>query len=92
MASEHSVSPQAEYIQHHLVHLNNLGEKQPVIADFHVVNYDSLFWSIFMGLLVVFLLWLAARRSSVGRASIYGIRALGYYDFRYKHDDAEIDY
>ncbi|HEY0296179.1 MAG TPA: F0F1 ATP synthase subunit A [Bordetella sp.] len=66
MAAESGVSPQAEYIQHHLVHLNNIGEKQPIIAQFNVVNYDSLFWSILMGLLVVLGLWFAARRASSG--------------------------
>jgi F-type H+-transporting ATPase subunit a len=66
MAAESGVSPQAEYIQHHLVHLNNLGEKQPIIAQFNVVNYDSLFWSIFTGLIVVVCLWAVARRASSG--------------------------
>ena len=66
MAAESSISPQAEYIQHHLVHLNNLGEKQPIIAQFNVVNFDSLFWSILMGLVVVVGLWLAARRATSG--------------------------
>lgn len=66
MATEHAVSPQSEYIQHHLVHFNNLGEKQVNIADFSVINYDSLFWSVSLGLLVVFLLWLAARKSTAG--------------------------
>jgi len=60
------LSPQSEYIQHHLVHLNNLGEKQQVVADFNVVNYDSLFWSILMGLLVVYVLWRAARGATTG--------------------------
>jgi F-type H+-transporting ATPase subunit a len=66
MAAESGVSPQAEYIQHHLVHLNNIGEKQPVIAQFNVINYDSLFWSVSMGLLVVLGLWLCARRATAG--------------------------
>uniref|UniRef100_UPI003341B835 F0F1 ATP synthase subunit A n=1 Tax=Castellaniella defragrans TaxID=75697 RepID=UPI003341B835 len=57
-------TPQSEYIQHHLVHLNNIGEKQAVIANFDVVNYDSLFWSILMGLIVIYFLWRAARRAT----------------------------
>lgn len=60
------ISPQSEYIQHHLVHLNNTGAKQSVIANFDVVNYDSLFWSILTGLVVVFLLWRAAKMASAG--------------------------
>lgn len=66
MAAESGVSPQAEYIQHHLVHLNNLGEKQTTIAQFNIVNYDSVFWSILTGLAVVLCLCYVARRASSG--------------------------
>ncbi len=66
MAAAQDISPQSAYIQHHLVHLNNVGEKQSAIADFSVVNYDSLFWSILMGLIVVFLLWRAAKMVTNG--------------------------
>ena len=64
VASE--ISPQSEYIQHHLVHFNNIGEKQKLIADFNVINYDSIFWTLSMGLIVVFVLWLAARKATSG--------------------------
>ncbi|MGB7483034.1 MAG: F0F1 ATP synthase subunit A [Castellaniella sp.] len=57
-------TPQSEYIQHHLVHLNNLGHKQDIIANFDVVNYDSLFWSVLMGAIVIFFLWRAARQAT----------------------------
>ncbi|GAB2886390.1 F0F1 ATP synthase subunit A [Paralcaligenes sp. KSB-10] len=60
------ISPQSEYIQHHLVHLNNIGAKQAVIADFNIVNYDSLFWAILMGLIVVYVLWRAAKSATTG--------------------------
>jgi F-type H+-transporting ATPase subunit a len=66
MAAASDVSPQSEYIQHHLVHLNNIGEKQLSIADFSVINYDSLFWSLLTGLVVVFFLWRAARSVTSG--------------------------
>jgi F-type H+-transporting ATPase subunit a len=66
MAAESGVSPQAEYIQHHLVHFNNLGEKQGAIADFSVINYDTVFWSSVTGLIVVLVMWLAARRATSG--------------------------
>lgn len=56
----------SEYIVHHLGHLNNTGQKQTLIADFSVVNFDTLFWSISMGLLAVFLMWLGARRATSG--------------------------
>lgn len=57
-------TPQSEYIQHHLVHLNNIGREQDVIANFDVINYDSLFWSIAMGLVVIYFLWRAASRAT----------------------------
>jgi F-type H+-transporting ATPase subunit a len=66
MSADSDVSPQASYIQHHLVHYNNIGEKQGLIADFNVINYDSLFWSILTGLVAVFVMWLAARRATAG--------------------------
>lgn len=66
MAAASDVSPQSYYIQHHLVHLNGLGEKQSAIADFSVINYDSLFWSILMGLIVVLMMWKAARGVTAG--------------------------
>ncbi|CAM4085652.1 F0F1 ATP synthase subunit A [Bordetella tumbae] len=66
MAAASDVSPQSAYIQHHLVHLNNIGEKQSVIAQFDVINYDSIFWSVLMGLAAVLFLWAAARRATSG--------------------------
>jgi F-type H+-transporting ATPase subunit a len=66
MAAASDVSPQSAYIQHHLVHLNNTGEKQSAIAQFDIINYDSLFWSGLMGLIVIFFLWRAARRATSG--------------------------
>ena len=66
MSADSDVSPQASYIQHHLVHYNNIGEKQGLIADFSVVNYDSVFWSILTGVIAVLVMWLAARRATSG--------------------------
>lgn len=60
------ISPQSGYIQHHLVHLNNIGTKQTAVADFSIVNYDSLFWSISMGLIVAYVLWRAAKSVTSG--------------------------
>ncbi|NYT85045.1 F0F1 ATP synthase subunit A [Pollutimonas harenae] len=66
MAAASNISPQSEYIQHHLVHMNSIGEKQSAIANFEVVNFDSLFWSILMGLIVVYVLWRAAKSVTAG--------------------------
>jgi F-type H+-transporting ATPase subunit a len=56
----------SEYIVHHLGHFNNIGHSQSAIADFSVVNYDSLFWSILMGVTVCLIMWLGARRAVTG--------------------------
>ncbi|WBF65603.1 MAG: F0F1 ATP synthase subunit A [Candidatus Kinetoplastibacterium crithidii] len=66
MLSEGDISPQSLYIQHHLVHMNSIGEPQGSIVQFNVINFDSLFWSIFMGLLVVGLLLVVAKRATSG--------------------------
>jgi F-type H+-transporting ATPase subunit a len=66
MAAAGDVSPQSYYIQHHLVNNNNIGGKQQLIADFSVINYDSMFWSLLMGLIAVFFMWRGARRATSG--------------------------
>lgn len=60
------VSAQSGYIQHHLVHLNNTGAKQDVLADFSIINYDSVFWSLLTGILTLYFLLRAARRATPG--------------------------
>jgi F-type H+-transporting ATPase subunit a len=66
MAAPISISPQAEYIQHHLIHLNNTGAKQIGVINFGVVNYDTMFWSILTGLVVVYFMWRATRSVTTG--------------------------
>jgi F-type H+-transporting ATPase subunit a len=66
MAAEgHELTP-GEYIRHHLVHLNNSGHKQESIVDFSIINLDSVFFSAFLGALVCFFLWRAARSATAG--------------------------
>lgn len=55
-----------EYIIHHLTHNNSLGHKQSSLLDFSVVNFDTLYVSLSLGLLTVFILWLAARKATSG--------------------------
>lgn len=50
----------ADYIVHHLGHLNTSGHPQENIVDFSILNLDSLFFSIFLGGLACFVLWRAA--------------------------------
>ena len=53
-----------EYIIHHLQHLQN--KKQTGVVDFSVVNLDSTFFTIFVGAIGCWLLWLAARKATSG--------------------------
>ncbi|MDR2924896.1 MAG: F0F1 ATP synthase subunit A [Azoarcus sp.] len=68
MTTEHAVNAPnpSEYIVHHLTHLNSIGEKQSSVVDWSVVNCDTLFFSLGLGLLTVFVLWLAARKATSG--------------------------
>ena len=54
----------SEYIKHHLGHLSNQHQHGPV--DFSVIHYDTLFWSIAMGVVGCLIMWMAARRATSG--------------------------
>ncbi len=58
-----------EYIIHHLQHLQN--KKQTAVVDFSVINLDSLFFTVTLGVLGCWLLWLAARKATSGRAGSF---------------------
>jgi F-type H+-transporting ATPase subunit a len=53
-----------EYIVHHLQHLQN--GKQTAVVDFSIINLDSVFYSVALGVLGCWLLWLAARKATSG--------------------------
>lgn len=63
MAAENGPTA-GEYIIHHLTHLQNT--KAKAVVDFSVFNLDSLFFSITLGVLVCWVLWLAARKATSG--------------------------
>jgi F-type H+-transporting ATPase subunit a len=54
-----------EYIIHHLHHLQN--KTQTSVVDFSVINFDSVFFTVVLGALGCWLLWLAARKATSGR-------------------------
>ncbi|WP_028875393.1 F0F1 ATP synthase subunit A [Tepidiphilus margaritifer] len=56
----------SEYVVHHLTHLNTLGGPQKHIVDFSVLNLDTLFYSIVLGVLTVYLLYRAAKKATSG--------------------------
>ena len=62
-AEEHGLTAN-DYIVHHLTHLQN--HKAGNVVDFSVFNFDSLFWTISLGALGCWLLWLAARKATSG--------------------------
>ena len=53
-----------EYIAHHLTFLQN--HEPGNVVDLSVINYDSLFWAIVLGVLTCFVLWKAARKAHAG--------------------------
>ncbi|WP_036171446.1 F0F1 ATP synthase subunit A [Massilia sp. 9096] len=62
-AVEHAPTA-GEYIKHHLGHLTL--NPQSFVVDFHTVNLDTIFWSILMGVIGIFVMWLAARNATSG--------------------------
>jgi len=63
MAAENSGGA-TEYILHHQTFLSN---KAPHgIVDFSVINYDTVFFSVALGVLFVGLFWMIARRATAG--------------------------
>ncbi len=53
-----------DYIKHHMAHLQST--KMDTIVDFSVLNYDTLFFSILMMVLALFLLRSAAKKATSG--------------------------
>ncbi len=65
-AEEHAAQgPTAgEYIGHHLTHLQT--HKQAGVIDFSVFNLDSIFWSVLLGVIGMFVMWRVARTVTAG--------------------------
>ena len=61
--AEQTLTP-GGYITHHLTNFQNYKPKG--IADFGVINYDSVFWSVLLGVIGLGVLWLAARKATSG--------------------------
>ena len=53
-----------DYIGHHLVHLQN--KKQTTLIDFSVFNIDTIFWSITLGVIGLFVMWRVAKTVHAG--------------------------
>ncbi|MBX9872317.1 MAG: F0F1 ATP synthase subunit A, partial [Burkholderiaceae bacterium] len=70
MSSEAQGPKAGEYIVHHLQHLQKdfsfNSVKQTSIVDFGIYNLDSVFFSVLLGVIGCFVLWLAARKATAG--------------------------
>jgi len=65
MAAEAHAAPSAgEYIVHHLTHLGN--RDATGLVDFSVIHWDSVFFSIALGVIGCGLMWLVARKITSG--------------------------
>jgi F-type H+-transporting ATPase subunit a len=64
MAAQGEALTAGEYIRHHLGHLQNA--KQTAVVDFSIVNFDSVFWALLLGVVGSFVLWRAAKSATSG--------------------------
>ncbi len=55
-----------EYIVHHLTHLNTTGHAQKAVIDFSILNLDTLFFSVLVGVIGLFVMWRVAKSVSSG--------------------------
>ena len=63
MATAHAPNA-SEYVSHHLGHLTNV--KQTSLVDWSVIHLDTMFYSIALGLLAVFVMARAAKKATSG--------------------------
>jgi F-type H+-transporting ATPase subunit a len=63
-AAGHAAPTASEYIVHHLGHFST--HHQEKIVDFSIINMDTLFWSVAMGILGCLIMFMAARRATAG--------------------------
>jgi F-type H+-transporting ATPase subunit a len=64
MAASGQAPTSGEYIVHHLTHLQN--KTQTDVVDFSIINMDSVFWSIVLGIAACSFMYFAARRATAG--------------------------
>lgn len=62
-AGAHAPTP-SEYIVHHLGHFST--KHQDKIVDFSIINIDTIFWSVFVGIIGCLIMYMAARKATAG--------------------------
>ncbi|HJV26770.1 MAG TPA: F0F1 ATP synthase subunit A [Aromatoleum sp.] len=55
-----------EYIVHHLTHFNTTGHAQKAVIDWSVINVDTIFFSVLLGVVALFFLIRAANKATSG--------------------------
>src|SRR5215217_3732551 len=63
-SAAHHAPTASEYIVHHLGHLST--RHQEKIVDFSIINMDTLFWSVAMGVVGCLFMYFAARKATAG--------------------------
>jgi len=66
MASAGHAPTASEYIVHHLTQLNTSGHAQENVIDWSIINIDTMFYSILIGVVSLFFLWRAASKATSG--------------------------
>lgn len=66
MASTGHAPTASEYIVHHLTQLNTSGHAQENVIDWSIINIDTMFYSILIGVVSLFFLWRAASKATSG--------------------------
>ena len=54
----------AQYISHHLQNFSS--HHQAKMIDFSIIHYDTIFWSVFCGIVGCLIVYLAARKATAG--------------------------
>jgi F-type H+-transporting ATPase subunit a len=65
-ATEHAAPTPSEYISHHLGHLSNSHEQQTALWDMSYINYDTIIWSVFCGVVACLLMFIVSRKATSG--------------------------
>jgi F-type H+-transporting ATPase subunit a len=65
MSESTSLTPK-DYVLHHLTNLTQTGHKQENIVDWSYINIDTLFWSIFIGVVIIAFLYRVASKATSG--------------------------
>ena len=53
-----------EYVLHHLANFNSSGHPQTQMVDFSIINYDTVFFSVLLGAIGLFCMWMIDRKST----------------------------